>query len=158
MVQAQRVFEGSYTLGEMPRLAELLASSIGEVSYKVEFGRDDFDICHVDIVAGTAVKLICQRSMVEFLHPLDIDQRLGLIRDDSEEARLPEGYDPLLVEQGQLRMKDVIEDELILALPLVALGPGAPLEQVPLTSGPEPEDDKPSNPFAVLGQLKGSRH
>ena len=158
MVQAQRVFEGTCAMGEMPRLASLLASSMGEVSYKVEFGRDDFDISYVDIVADTAVKLVCQRSMAEFLHPLHIDQRLGLIRDDSEEARLPEGYDPLLVEQGQLRMKDVIEDELILALPLVALSPGAPLEQVPLTSGPEPEDDQPPNPFAVLGQLKGSRH
>ena len=55
-------------------------------------------------------------------------------------------------------MKDVLEDELILALPLVPLSPGAPLEQVPVTAGSLPDDDQPPNPFAALGQLKKSRH
>jgi uncharacterized protein len=158
MVQAQRVFEGTLPLAPMKRLSELLASSNGEVSYRVEFGRDEFSVSHVDVRLEAELLMVCQRSMAEFLQPVSVNQRLGLMRDESEEAQLPEGYDPLLVQGGQLSMKDVIEDELILALPLVALGPGAPLEQVSVTAGTVPEDEQAPNPFAVLGQLKSSSH
>ena len=157
-VQARRVFEGTLAVAQMRRLIGLLASPDGEVSYSVEFGRDAFEVSYIDLKLDTSLNLICQRSMAEFSQPIRVDQRLGMIRDDAEEARLPEGYDPLLVENDQLRVKDVIEDELILALPVVALSPGAPLEQIPVTSGSIPDDDQPPNPFAVLGQLKSSKH
>ena len=158
MVQGRRVFEGTIAVAQLPRLAGLLASADGAIAYKVEFGRDEFDISHLDIELDAHLKMICQRSMVEFLQPLQINQRLGLIRDSAEESRLPEGYDPLLVEDGAFCLKDVIEDELILGLPVVALSPGAPLEQVPVTAGSVPEDQQPPNPFAALGQLKNSSH
>jgi uncharacterized protein len=47
----------------------------------------------------------------------------------------------------------VIEDELILALPVVPLKPGAPLDW---NDGTEeaPADEEPPNPFAVLAKLK----
>lgn len=157
-VQARRVFEGTLPLAQMSRLSELLSRAEGEIAYQVEFGRDEFDIDYLDIRVDGQVPMICQRGLVEFMQPVVINQRLGLLRDESEEARLPEGYDPVLVQNDQLHVKDVIEDELILALPLVALSPGAPLEQVLVTAGPEPEDEQPPNPFAVLGQLKSSNH
>ena len=50
------------------------------------------------------------------------------IEDESEEAALPQGYEPLLIADGQVNLADVIEDELILALPVVPLKPGEPLE------------------------------
>ena len=158
MVQGRRVFEGTLAVAQLRRLVELLASADGEVAYKVEFGRDEYDISHVDIQLDARLMMVCQRSMVEFSQPIHIDQRLGLIHDESEEARLPEGYDPLLIKDGAICMKDVIEDELILGLPLVALSPGAPLEQMPVTAGSVPEDEQPPNPFAALGQLKSSSH
>ena len=158
MVQGRRVFEGTLAVAQLPRLVGLLASAEGEVACKIEFGRDEFDISYVDIHVDTSLMMVCQRSMVEFSQPVHINQRLGLISDDSEEARLPEGYDPLLIENGAICLKDVIEDELILGLPVVALSPGAPLEQVPVTAGPVPEDEQPPNPFAALGQLKNKHH
>jgi uncharacterized protein len=158
MVQGRRVFAGTLAVAQLTRLAGLLASADGEVAYKVEFGRDEFDISHLDIELDAHLKMICQRSMAEFVQPVQVRQRLGLIRDDAEEARLPDGCDPLLVEDGAFCLKDVIEDELILGLPLVALSPGAPLEEVPITAGSVPEDEQPPNPFAALGQLKSSSH
>jgi uncharacterized protein len=59
----------------------------------------------------------------------------------------------LLVPEGELSIADVIEDELILALPVVPLKPGEPLEwNDPLTD--DEVDEKLPNPFAVLGALK----
>jgi hypothetical protein len=47
-----------------------------------------------------------------------------LIRDEDEESALPPEYEPLLVpEDGQLRPADLVEDELVLAVPVVALSP-----------------------------------
>lgn len=158
MVQGRRVFEGSLPLGQMQRLVGLLAAEEGEAAYRIEFGVDEYDVGYVDIAVDAGLPMVCQRTMAVFVQPVSIDQRLGLIRDESQEAALPDGYDPLLVSDGQLSLKDVIEDELILAVPLVALSPGAPLERVPVTAGTDPESGKPSNPFAALGQLKKSKH
>lgn len=158
MVQGGRVFEGTVPLRQFERLQDLLASAEGAVVYRVEFGIDEFDVAFVDIHVDTGLSLVCQRTMNVFVQPCSINQRLGLLRDEREENALPEGYEPLLVTDGQLHIKDVLEDELILALPLVPLSPGAPLEQVPVTAGSAPDDDQAPNPFAALGQLKSSRH
>lgn len=158
MVQGRRVLEGTIPVKQMERLVGLLASSDGEISYKIEFGSDDFDIACADLHVEAGLSLVCQRTMQVFVEPVKVDQRLGLIRRESEEAALPEGYEALLVPDGHLCLKDVIEDELILALPLVALSPGAPLEQIQVSAGSAPEMDQPPNPFAVLGQLKKTKH
>lgn len=158
MVQGGRVFEGTVPLRQLERLRDLLASAEGDAVYRVEFGTDEFDVEFVDIRVDTGLPLVCQRTMNVFVQPCRISQRLGLLRDEREENALPEGYEPLLVSGGQLHIKDVLEDELILALPLVPLSPGAPLEQVPVTAGSAPDDGQSPNPFAALGQLKNSRH
>ena len=101
----------------------------------------------------TGLPLVCQRTLETFSYRLSIDQRLGLIADESGEAALPAGYEPLLVPDGQLAIADVIEDELILALPVVPLKPGAPLEWND-PPGEAPESAATASPFAVLGSLK----
>ncbi|MEZ5462160.1 YceD family protein [Dokdonella sp.] len=158
MVQARRVFEGTIPVRQLERLAGLLASPDGEVAYRVEFGNDEFDVAFADLHVEAGLSLVCQRTMQVFVQAVEIDQKLGLIRRESEEAGLPEGYEALLISDGQLRLMDVIEDELMLALPLVALSPGAPLEEFPLGAGSAPDSEQPSNPFAVLGQLKNTKH
>ena len=60
-----------------------------------------------------------------FLQPVQLVQRLGLIREEADEAGLPEGYEPLLVpDDGMLRPAELVEDELILAVPVVPAMPG----------------------------------
>ena len=157
MVLARRIFSGTLTIEMLPRLREALADGVGEVKYAVEFGADEYDIAYLDLRVEAGLPLVCQRTLKPFVLPVTLAQRLGLIRDEADEAGLPEMYEPLLVTDAQLRVRDVIEDELILALPVVALGPGAPIEDLPLAGIPEIEVQK-DNPFAVLGQLKSSRH
>lgn len=151
-VQARRVFEGVLPLAAMRRLCGSLASSAGEVRYSVAFGKDGLGISCLDLRVEAGLPLVCQRTLEEFVYPVRIDQRLGVIAEEADEAALPEGCEPLLSADGQLAIADVIEDELILALPVVPLKPGAPLEwKDPLDEG---GDAQPDNPFAVLGSLK----
>lgn len=152
-VQARRIYEGALPLAAMRRLSGSLAANEGAARYSVEFGKDGFGISYIALRVEAELPLICQRTLDVFEYPVSIDQRLGLIVRESEEAGLPPGYEPLLVPEGDLSIADVIEDELILALPVVPLKPGEPLEwNDPLTD--DEVDEKPPNPFAVLGALK----
>lgn len=157
MVSARRVFEGSVALASMSRLRDSLAATGGSVSYEIEFGKDELGIANLWIRAQADLSLLCQRSLEPFDFPVRIDTRLGLIEEESEEAGLPPGYDPLLVEKnGQLRLADVIEDELILALPVVPLKPGVePVERT--WRGDEAEEPDASNPFSVLQKMKSKK-
>lgn len=158
MVQARRTFRGSLPVSTLPRLLEGLADDSGAVGYDIEFGTDEFGLAYLDLRVETGLSLICQRMLKPFTLPVVIEQRLGLIRDEAGESALPEHYEPLLVTDGQLSLRDVIEDELILALPVVALGPGEPIEEEPLTATLGSDAEERANPFAMLGQLKTSRH
>ncbi|HNR92399.1 MAG TPA: YceD family protein [Dokdonella sp.] len=157
IVQARRVFEGRLAIDSMPRLREALANGEGGIEYRLEFGTDEFGVAWLRMQLHGEVALVCQRTLDVFMLPVAIDQALGLIADEADEAGLPPPYEALLVEGGQLALKDVIEDELILALPVVALGPGAPIEDVVLASLPETAQAA-ANPFAALAQLKNPRH
>jgi uncharacterized protein len=86
-----------------------------------------------------------------------VDSRLGLIRSERDEAALPPDVEPLLVaDDGKLSLLDVIEDELLLALPLVPVNPDSALPEE--VAGPSPEEisaeRRSDNPFAVLRELK----
>ena len=153
MVTARRGFEGRLPLSSMPRLRDVLSDGEGQARFVLEFDRDALQIPYVELKIEAELPLICQRTLQRFLQPVQVVQRLGLIRDETDEAGLPEGYEPLLVaEGGELRPVELIEDELILAVPLVPVSPGSEsLEQdwpVP------PEEEARANPFSALAALK----
>ncbi|WP_305804497.1 YceD family protein [Stenotrophomonas sp. YIM B06876] len=154
MVAARRRFEDQTPLSEMARLQGLVADTEGQCSYALEFGRDEvLRVSYVELTIDTALPLICQRTMQRFLLPVSLVQRLGLIRSEDEESSLPEDYEPLLVpEDGNLRPLDLVEDELVLMVPVVPLSPGSEAVERdwPAT---EEELDK-ANPFAALAALK----
>ncbi len=152
-VQARRSFEGALPLASMRRLRGSLASTDGDVRYTVEFGKDSLGVSYLELKLEAGLPLVCQRTLETFLYKVSVDQRLGLIVEESEEAALPPDYEPLLVADGRLGIADVIEDELILALPVVPLKPGAPLVWSDEADDASSEEEKP-NPFAVLGVLK----
>lgn len=155
MVAAQRVFEGSLPLAKFTRLVGVLADSEGACRYRLAFGRTDTGNDVVDIELDTQLPLICQRSLERFLFPVTLRQRLGLIRSEAQESALPEGVEAVLVpEDGQMPPAELIEDELILAVPVVAIDPRSePLESEP-EAQPATVEEKP-NPFAALAALKG---
>src|SRR5690349_10610980 len=153
-VQARRTFAGTLPLASMHRLRGSLASAEGDVRFSAEFGKDALGVAYLALDVEAGLPLVCQRTLETFVDKVNIDQRLGLIADEREEAALPPGYEPLLVTDGTLSLAEVIEDELILALPVVPLKPGAPLDWKD-PSAPEVEE-RPVSPFAALGALKKS--
>lgn len=154
-VTARRGFDGRVPLASLPRLASLLAQPEGDAVFSLEFDRDSLGVAYVEVKVEAQLPLICQRTLERFMLPVHVDQRMGLIRSEAEEAALPPGYEALLVEpSGELVSLDVIEDELILAIPVVPVMPGTDVvERGWKPSGGAVEAEKP-NPFAALAALK----
>jgi uncharacterized protein len=154
MVANQRQFEGSLPLAQMLRLVELLADAEGECRYVIEFYRDTLKIDVMHIQLSASLPLICQRTLERFLYSVKIDQRLGLISEESQEASLPEGMEAVLIEgNGEVSPFQLIEDELLLAVPLVPVSPNASELDPMWTEVEEIKEDKP-HPFANLKLLK----
>lgn len=155
MVTTGRSFEGSLPLERMSRLKSGLAHTEGDVAYSMQFGRDALGIAYLALHAQASLPLVCQRTLESFVMPVVVDTRLGLIENENDEAALPGDYEALLLDHGHIHPADVIEDELLLALPLIAVKPGSSLPPaLDAELAPPTSSARTDNPFAVLGELK----
>ena len=153
MVAARREFEGRVLLSAMARLRDSLVDAEGEVRYVLTFDTDNLKVPYLELRIEAELPLECQRSLQRFLQPVRMVQRLGLIRDEADEAALPPEYEPLLVPADDLlRPAELVEDELILALPVVPVSPDA--EAVERDFAPTVEETAQANPFAALAGWK----
>lgn len=157
MVTARRSFSGLLPIESLDRLKDMLESAEGNVSYTLDFGTDALGVAYLAVKAEAPLTLMCQRTLKPFVLPVGIDTRLGLLRHEQEEAALPPGYEPLLVGNGEVEPAAVIEDELLLAVPLVPVDPDSEWPEQGYDNGRDMVPDEPEqkqNPFAVLRELK----
>ena len=153
MVAARREFEGRIPLAALARLRDSLLEPEGDVRYLLAFGTDALGVPYAELRIEAELPLECQRSLQRFLLPVRLEQRLGLIRDEADEAALLPDYEALLVEaDGMLKPAELVEDELILALPVVPVSPEA--EAVERDFAPTAEETAQASPFAALAGLK----
>lgn len=153
------MFQGEVALAEMPRLTEALQDSDGSVTVSLEFGTDAEGIRVMRGRIEADVSLLCQRCLDTMRQHIDNEFALGLVRSETEADALPSHYEPLLLDGKPLFLRDVIEDEMLLALPIV---PRHPVDECDarLESGEaetEQEGSKRDNPFASLAGLKTDR-
>ena len=157
MVTARRGFEGTLPLSSMARLREALCDDAGDVRYAIEFDRDALQVPYVELRIEAGLPLTCQRSLQPFVQPVQVVQRLALLEAgvdvEAAEAGLPEGYEPLLLPaDGMLDPAELVEDELILEVPVVPVAPGS--EEVERDWPVPAEEADQANPFAALAALK----
>lgn len=102
------------------------------------------------------VPLTCQRCLSPVVCPVEVDRSFRFVATEEEaEALDAELEDDVLVLQRWMSLRDLVEDELLLGLPLVPrheICPD-PLRAPEGETAPEEAFEKP-NPFAALGKLK----
>jgi len=158
MVAGRRSFEGILPVAELPRLVEALADDRGEVAYRLDFEQGTLGGPQLHVVLSAGLTLECQRTLESFVYPATVDTRLGLLANEQDADALPGDCEPLLLEGGALSPRKVIEDELLLALPLVPVKPGSEIPQGEWnTPGDHPQAAEPgeavTHPFADLRKL-----
>jgi len=146
------VFEGSVAIDELPRLEESLANRDLELRFRVVAQLDKTRRKVVSCIIEGFVFLTCQSTLEAFRHAISIDDRLVLVGDESALPPIEEESDAedYLVVDGPLAVLDLVEDAVLLSLPMVPRKPG--LEAA--AGAGKPEKPPGASPFAALASLK----
>ena len=172
LAASRQQLHGELEISRLTRLAELLTSKEGMVKVKLEF---DIDVNKISYVRGSItadLSLICQRCLEAMPWHLDADVSLAFIAHEHKIEELVEEYEPYIIGSDPVVLSDLIEDEILLALPQVPLHseveckPAVPLKEFDSTQSNsevvqnEEQDSlsqsasKRKNPFEVLASIK----
>ena len=116
--------ERVYPLGEMPRLQDLLADARGSVRARFEFANVDSGRAGATVAVEARPQLICQRCLQGFAHEVagssEIEFSAGSGKGEGSGAA-DSNRDIYATHEGLVSLRELAEEELLLALPLVAV-------------------------------------
>lgn len=152
--------EGVIPLKDMERLLPSLLSDEGQVAVNLVFGIDGQGIPTVRGHYDTYFVLQCQRCMGAFKYAVSGELLLGIVAKEEDIDTLPKGYDAVISKDGSLILKDIIEDELILSLPIVFMHDATDCKvTMPLMIGSSQQAEvEKENPFKVIELLRVKRN
>ena len=115
----QGELSGELRLEKLPRLAGLLQSAEGSVRASLRFRQRGDGRLAFTLEYETTVQLLCQRCLEPYGQHIANRVELVLVEEGAAEASLPQGHEPVELDAGRLLPAQVIEDEVIVSLPLV---------------------------------------
>ena len=153
-----RRLKGEILLSSFPRLTSILAEDSGSVAIELSFGRNGRS-AWVQGTVEAVLRLKCQNCLGGLDWPVKSEFKLGIVTSIDEVKLLPDDYEPLLVGEEKIALNDIIEEELLLAVPAF------PKHDTKCFVYAQTEDEKSSesieqsdtnNPFSVLAKLKNT--
>ena len=146
---------------DLPRFHGLLASETGEILAELTFSRDEENQPVIALGFEAKVSVVCQRCLQAMPQSLVGDNVLGIVWTDEQAKHLPRHLDALIVSEEGCNLWELVEDELILALPSFSYHDTEDCKQILSEyTGPGPEEgegEQKPNPFDVLAQLKSDK-
>lgn len=174
LIEQRRQLSGTMPLSQLPRVAAAVMVTDALTSYEfqvdLEFQRSDSGLPMIGGRVQGVLPVQCQRCLDAVM--VDVSSTVNVVLTTSELDRKPEeqGYELYIVNDERLFLPDFIEDEVLLALPLVtrheACSPAKELteiqpdemKQLSRQSDGQTQDtgqqERKDNPFAVLKDWK----
>ena len=155
---SQRVeLEREFEVREFERLRDSVSRPEGRAAVSLRFKFAGSLAAAEGSVSG-GVWLVCQRCLGDFAARLESPVRIAFVDSDEDAATVPEDYEAVTVDAGRLALADFVEDELLLALPLVPMHAtlaecGVKREAAAEESAPTVEKGPVHRPFAALQDL-----
>lgn len=143
-------------LESLSRIASLLRDTRGTARARWRFHAGaDFAAAEGHVEAS--LRLTCQRCLGEVTIPVDAECRLVFADGEAAGVRVPAGHELVTTQGGRISLADLVEDELLLALPLVAVHRAA--DACKPQAGVDAHGDAPrtQRPFAGLRELMKHR-
>lgn len=113
------IWEREFTDTRFERLVDVAVSAVPMVSVKLTFAMlDKRPIIHGEMYAK--VELVCQRCMSSMQYPAVETFDLMLVDNEAELALVPESHEPWIANASRLNVLELVEEQLLLALPLIA--------------------------------------
>jgi uncharacterized protein len=157
--QADVAFE--IPLSRLPRVQAQIAGAAGSVRGIAHFSREaSYRVARVEL-EGEA-ELVCQRCLAQLIWPVEGDARVVIVANESDADRVPEDVETVHAPDDRIRVADLVEEELLLALPLVPLHEDPAdcrrQEEVPAPEVEAAPVQETQRPFERLGELLKRNH
>lgn len=145
---------------DLPRLAPLLAGEpagrAAPIEMRIAFGMGPEACPVMRIEARGRLALTCQRCLAPVECRIDVDVTLTVAADEEGVGRLAQPFDSVvLAANGDLPLREVVEDEILAVLPLAPLhaDESACKAVAPPDNGPGVPGERSQRPFAGLAAL-----
>ncbi|WOH37962.1 23S rRNA accumulation protein YceD [Thalassotalea fonticola] len=147
---------GYFELLGFERLLAVSEKACEQVNVKVNFDVDEQGLTLLSGEASAQVNLICQRCNEPFVQDLSVNFSYSPVKNEEGAELLPSHYDVVVVdENGEVNLRELVEDELIINIPLVPKHDLKDCNADANTSwGRLPDTLEKPNPFDVLKNLK----
>jgi uncharacterized protein len=155
--QKQSSYDGIYLAHEMKRYSSAVVAVEDEISVNVEFLKDAQSLTYFNGKVHSQVQLICQRCNKILDHSVNAEFCFTPVQGSEQIDLLPDAYEPVEVDDhGEVDLFQLVEDELILSLPIVALHSreDCAVKEEDMQFGKIEPEPLRKNPFAVLKELK----
>jgi uncharacterized protein len=146
--------KGQVALAQMSRLRDNLCETQGEVHVDWTFTIDKQQRPTITGYLQAQLPMQCQRCLQPMQWPIDTQVALVVLAHGQSEDDLPVGYEALNLTSVPVSLITLVEDELILALPIVAMHTTCPFNEYQVTDSLEKEFTNQHNPFHILAKLK----
>jgi uncharacterized protein len=148
---------GQIPISCLDRLADMLYTDAGDVTIELFFSREG-RLAKIEGKIEVVLQLECQNCLQAVAWPVNSNVKLGIVTSLDQADRLPEDYEPLLIDEGKILLKNIIEEELLLVLPTFPKHQYQCLNQKTedaVDGGLQDEQQSSSeNPFSILAKLK----
>jgi uncharacterized protein len=129
LCQQSLTLEGQVSLAELPRLVEALSVETlsAEVGERVllpvlQFSVDDEGHRLMQGHLEISLPVVCQRCLEIMEYPIQADMHCAFVVSDEQAKNLPGHLEPVMLETDATHtaLYDLLEDELLLSLPIAA--------------------------------------
>ena len=147
--------QGILPIISMARIQEELLACDEGTKIDLSFHKDG----RIAIISGSInadITLQCQCCLKPMMINIEHVVSLAVASSVDEAQRLSERYEPLVMSSETIALSELVEDELLLALPMIAQHDHCELTGLkPVADlGPGDKTETKENPFAILKQLR----
>lgn len=160
-VDARKIFDqdgalsGHISLARLERLQQCLAGEESDIKAEISFTKDNFGRKHITGKIEGKLQVECQRCLEPLTITLRDDLNLVVVADEAAAKNLEEQFDPWITEEHKIYLADLIDEQLVLSMPIVNYHQSGPCsEQTGYSSEDDNTEEASTKPFAVLASLK----
>ena len=155
--QRRLSYDGVVRLEELPRLEQVVQDEVSEIAVNIHCKNDEQGLVVIRGSLRAPLTVVCQRCNGELGLDLEQDFVYSPVKVGTEPEDFPERYDIVeLDDEGEVNLHRLIEDELILAIPIIPTHNDASCaySEKPASFGDINAENEKPNPFDILKQLK----
>ncbi|WP_129211927.1 YceD family protein [Candidatus Pseudomonas adelgestsugas] len=149
--------QGEMLLACFDRLCSQSFNTLNMVQIKFIFKRDERKSVVINSIINTEGQMVCQRCLELFTMPIHSKCNYVVVKEGADTQSLLKDYEVLELSADHLNLHELIEDELLLALPIVPVHNAEECQQPTwLNAEPKLSDNEiiRYSPFSILAQFK----